>query len=145
MTSISLKMIKVVMLSKNSCHHSPAMVVILSVAQLVTTVIFVSDRDKSRVKLDNSRKPTQKQRTLVTNFKSFYRSLQQFFLTVKIPLENDVIDNVIQRSKPILFFGHVFFGLPYSKCILNRKAPVTGKYPIHNGAKLFLELPLIFG
>ena len=37
-TSISLKMIKVVMLSKNSCHHSPAMVVILSVAQLVTTV-----------------------------------------------------------------------------------------------------------
>ena len=89
---------------------------------------------------------------MFANFKSFYHLLEQIFLTVgqnnfgnKIPFENDIIDNVIQRSKPILFFGHVFFGLPYSKCILNRKAPVTGKYPIHNGAKLFLELPLIFG
>jgi hypothetical protein len=30
----------------------------------------------------------------------------------KILLGNDVIDNLIQRGKPILFFGHVFLGLP---------------------------------
>ena len=34
MTSISLKMVEIVILSENSCH--------LSVAQLVTTVIFLS-------------------------------------------------------------------------------------------------------
>ena len=50
MTSISLKMVKVV---------------ILSVAQLVTTVIFFSARDKSRVKWDNSRNSTQKMRTII--------------------------------------------------------------------------------
>ena len=41
--------------------------VILSVAQLVTTVIFFSAFHKSRVKWDNSRKPTQKQRTIKKN------------------------------------------------------------------------------
>ena len=40
-------------------------VVILSVTQLVTTVIFFSVSDKSRVKWDNSRNSTQKMRTLV--------------------------------------------------------------------------------
>ena len=39
-------------------------VVNLSVAQLVTTVIFFSAWHKSRVKLDNSRDPTKKMRTL---------------------------------------------------------------------------------
>ena len=47
MTSVSLKMPEVVILSENSCH------LILSVAQLVTTDIFFSERDKSRVKWDN--------------------------------------------------------------------------------------------
>ena len=40
-------------------------VVILSVAQLVTTVIFFSTWDKSRIKWDNSWNSTQKMRTLV--------------------------------------------------------------------------------
>ena len=52
MTSISLKIVKVV---------------ILSVAQLVTTVIFFSAGDKSRVKWDNSRNLTQKMRTIDTH------------------------------------------------------------------------------
>ena len=39
-------------------------IVILSVAQLVATVIFFSAWDKSRVKWDNSRNSTQKMRTL---------------------------------------------------------------------------------
>ena len=38
--------------------------VILSVAQHVTTVIFFSAGDKSRVKWDNSRNSTQKMRTI---------------------------------------------------------------------------------
>ena len=50
MTSISLKMVKVV---------------ILSVAQLVTMVMFFSALDKSRVKWDNSRNSAQKMRTYV--------------------------------------------------------------------------------
>ena len=48
--SISLKMVEVVILSE--------IVVILSVA--ITIVIFFSAWDKSRVKWDNSLKPTQK-------------------------------------------------------------------------------------
>ena len=40
-------------------------VVTLSVAQLVTTVIFFSAWDKSRVKWDNSRKSTQKMWTYI--------------------------------------------------------------------------------
>ena len=44
MTTTSLKMVEVV---------------ILSVAQFVTTVIFFSALNKLRVKWDNSRKPTQ--------------------------------------------------------------------------------------
>ena len=49
MTAISLKMLKVV---------------ILSAVQLLTTVIFFSAWDKSRVKCDNSRNSTQKMRTI---------------------------------------------------------------------------------
>ena len=60
MTHISLKMVKLVILSKK-------IVVILSVAQLVTTVIFFSAWDKSRVKWDNSRNSTQKTRTLLSS------------------------------------------------------------------------------
>ena len=40
----------------------------LSVAQLVTTFIFFSAWDKSHVKWDNPRKPTQKMRTLVSTY-----------------------------------------------------------------------------
>ena len=43
-------------------------VVILSVAQLVTTVIFFSSWDKSRVKWDNVQNSTQKMRTLSSGF-----------------------------------------------------------------------------
>ena len=53
MTSISLKMVKVVILSENS----------QSVVQLVITVISFSAWDKSRVKWDNSQNSTQKMRT----------------------------------------------------------------------------------
>ena len=52
MTSISFKMVRVV---------------ILSVFQLVTTVIFSSAGDKSRVKRDNSRNSIQKMRTIDTH------------------------------------------------------------------------------
>ena len=55
MTSISLKMVQIVIWVK--------IVGILSVAQLVTTIIFFSAWDKSRVKWDNSQNSTQKVRT----------------------------------------------------------------------------------
>ena len=52
------QMAKVVILSENSCH--------LSVAQLVTTFMFIWAWDKPLSKWDNSRKPTQKMRSLAT-------------------------------------------------------------------------------
>ena len=55
-TSISLKMVK-------RCHFEWKIVVILSVAHLVTTFIFFSAWDKSRVKRDNFQNSTQKMRT----------------------------------------------------------------------------------
>ena len=56
MTSILLKMVQVVILIENSCHF---------VSCSACNYIFSSDWDKSHVKSDNSRKPTQKMRTLV--------------------------------------------------------------------------------
>ena len=46
-----------------SISHKMVKVVILSVAQLVTAVIFFSAEDKSRVRWDNYRNSTQKMRT----------------------------------------------------------------------------------
>ena len=52
--------------------HKMVIVVNLSVAQLVTTVIFFSAWDKSRVKWDSSRNSTQKMRTLEKDKESIY-------------------------------------------------------------------------
>ena len=56
MTYISLKMVKVVILSENSCHFVSC--------SALTTVIFFSARDKSRVKWDNNPKHTIQNRSL---------------------------------------------------------------------------------
>ena len=58
-------------------------VVILSVAQLVTTVVFFSAWDKSRVKWNNSRNSTHKMKTQVGStidcFEPIFRFLMQFW------------------------------------------------------------------
>ena len=73
MTSISLKMVEVVILSENSCH--------LSVAQLVTTVIFFSAWEKSRVKWDSSQNSTQKMSTILCQCDLFFHQFPQNIIT----------------------------------------------------------------
>ena len=59
-------------------------VVILSVAQLVTTVIFISAWDKSSVKWDNSQNSTQKMRTHVTKQKEINQKFNFLFSEIML-------------------------------------------------------------
>ena len=67
-------MIKVIILSANSCHF-------VTCSACNNSCFLLSLKDKTRVKWDNSRKSTQKMRTL--EFAIFLRSLEQFIQTVK--------------------------------------------------------------
>ena len=70
MTTISHQMVKLSFWVK--------IYVILSVAQLVTTVIVFSAWDKSRIKWDNSRNSTQKTRTFFISSDHVFSSIAGF-------------------------------------------------------------------
>ena len=74
-----------------SCHFEWKY---LSVAQLVTTVIFFSAWDKSRVKWDNSRNSTQKMRESSAQNDTLMLGLTVFNSDLRQALKTNLISNV---------------------------------------------------
>jgi hypothetical protein len=113
-------------------------IVILLVAQLVTTFIFFLARDNPRVKWYNSRKPTQKMRTLDKSCWKFFwmRQIYIHFNDWKWSTDKRCIRNEVNSLK-----NHILGNLAFVKAILllwlqkirAALAPLTHGLRTHNG------------